>query len=182
MNNNFLVSMKKMPLWALLFSCLFRCTNHSPTPLDETNVLNSPEFQEWCSISKVVRGEESTKPVSALWSPGMTKEEAIDMARKHSDYLGKQRIIVDMLLQKKITNEDFKLTSDSLLAASGLPQSVQSELRQALPGSSENEDIRNRYLSALRQLYAAYPELVPLGMPKLEELYGKCSSNQNSNQ
>jgi hypothetical protein len=179
MKHNFLICLKTVPLWALLFSGLIGCTNHSPIALDETNILTSPEFQEWCSMSKVVRGEESTRPVGALWAPGMTKEEAIDMARKHSDYLGKQRINVDMLLQKKITKEDFKLKSDSLLAASGLPQSVQGELRQALPGSSENEDIRNRYLLALRQLYAAYPELVPLGMSKLEELYGKCSANQN---
>jgi len=101
MKHNFLICLKTVPLWALLFLGLIGCTNHSPIGLDEANLLTSPEFQEWCSMSKVVRGEESTKLVGALLSPGMTKEEAIDMARKHSDYLGKQSINVEMLLQKK---------------------------------------------------------------------------------
>ena len=181
MKHNFLICLKTVPLWALLFSGLIGCTNPAPQGLGEEALLASTEFQAWCKLNMALREREYGPSAQELFPEPLSKEEMKLTNDRYTQYLKEHIQLREALMDKKITREAFDMQTEAMISNSGLSAAVQDKIRASNPTSQEDKQSRDELKAAMNTLLQAYPEVASggLSMAKIEELYQKCANTKN---
>ena len=181
MKHNFLICLKTVPLWALLFLGLFSCTNPALQGLNEEALLASTEFQAWCKLNTAVRERKYAPSAQDLFPQPMSKDEMDLTTDKYLQYLKKHKQLLEARIDKKITREELDVQTEQLISNSGLPAAVQDKIRASNPTGQEDKQRSDELDAAMNTLLQAYPEVASggLSMAKIEELYQKCANTKN---